>query len=38
MNNAITKVEELGIRKDEALSNQAKLKNILNQHLKEISI
>lgn len=25
MNNAITKVEELGIRKDEALSNQAKL-------------
>ena len=24
MNNAITKVEELGIRKDEALSNQAK--------------
>lgn len=25
MNNAITKVEELGIRKDEAISNQAKL-------------
>ncbi len=25
MNNAITKIEELGIRKDEALSNQAKL-------------
>lgn len=30
MNNAITKVEELGIRKDEALSNQAKLNEYFN--------
>lgn len=30
MNNAITKVEELGIRKDEALSNQNKLNEYFN--------
>ncbi len=30
MNNAITKVEELGIRKDEAISDQAKLNKYIN--------
>ena len=30
MNNAITKIEELGIRKDEALSNQTKLNDIFS--------
>lgn len=30
MNNAITKIEELGLRKDEALSNQAKLNDIFS--------
>ena len=34
MNNAITKVEELGIRKDEALSNQARLNEYFDLALK----
>lgn len=34
MNNAITRVEELGIRKDEALSNQAKLNEYVDLALK----